>query len=449
VRREVRALVRLAAPVAATQLAYMLLGAVDTAMLGYYRPDSTDEMNAAMLGNVWMMSVQMFAMGVLFGIDPIVSQAHGRRDGARAGLALQQGLVLCLPIGIATAIVFLFAERGLRLLGQDPELSRMAQSYVLVNLPGLLPFLGFVVLRSYLQGRGIVKQAMWLALGVNVLNALANWVLIYGNLGAPSLGLEGSGIASSLSRIALFVGMATWIVRGKLHTGAWHGWTKRALERPGLSEVLFLGVPIGLQFSLEIWAFQVIAVWAGQIGKTQLAAHNVTMTLASLTFMIPLGIAIGATTRVGNLIGAGKNAAAQRASWVALGMGAAVMFTFALTFLVLRGSLPFLFTPEEDAVSLAAAILPIAAAFQVSDGTQVVGGGILRGMGRTRPAAVFNLVAYYLLALPTAYLLAFDAGLGLRGLWWGLFLGLTAVAGSVLVYVRVRGPATAIALERR
>jgi len=437
-RKEVRSLTRLAAPVVVTQIGYMLTGFVDTAMLGHY---STTDMSAAGLGNLWMMVFQVFAMGVLFGIDPIVSQAHGAKRGERAGLALQQGLVLTIPVGLLTALSWLFTERGLILIGQDPGLAPLAERYALLNLPGLLPFFVFIVLRSYLQGREIVRPAMWLMLAANVFNFFANWVLVFGELGVPELGLAGSAIATSLSRTLMCIALALWIVKGKLHVGAWSGWTRRAFERKGLRAVLGLGLPTGFQMSFEIWAFLIIATWAGWLGDLPLATHIVVIQLASLTYMVPLGISIGATTRMGNLIGADEPQAAQRSAWAAFAMGAAVMLTIGASFWIFRDSLPRLISNDPAVLAAATALIPIAAAFQLSDGTQCVGSGILRGMGRTRPAAFFNLFAYYVLALPVAWFLAFRAELGVHGLWWGLFAGLTTAALLLLAYVKTRGPA--------
>jgi MATE family multidrug resistance protein len=196
-----------------------------------------------------------------------------------------------------------------------------------------------------------------------------------------------------------------------------------------------------MQVSLEMWAFSGAALIAGRLGAVSLAAHTIALNLAALAFMLPLGIAQGAATRVGNLIGAREPDAAQRAAWVSIGMGAGVMTLSASLFVVFRTGLPRLYTPDADVILACAAILPIAAAFQIFDGTQAVGCGILRGMGRTRPAMVFNLVSYWVLGLPIGAWLALFQGWGLAGIWWGLALGLGLVATSLVLWVRVRGPA--------
>ena len=194
--------------------------------------------------------------------------------------------------------------------------------------------------------------------------------------------------------------------------------------------------------SLEMWAFQAATLIAGRLGEAELAAHTVVLNVASVTFMVPLGVGMAATTRVGNLLGAGRPDGAQRAAWVALATGAGVMTGSAVLFVVLRHAIPVLYTTDVDVRVLAASIFPVAAAFQLFDGVQVVGSGVLRGMGSTRPAALFNLIGYYVLALPLAAWLTFTLDLGLRGIWWGLAIGLATVAVLLSAWIHRRGPTT-------
>jgi MATE family multidrug resistance protein len=205
--------------------------------------------------------------------------------------------------------------------------------------------------------------------------------------------------------------------------------------------IFAIGFPVAIHFSLEIWAFSGASLLAGWLGATPVAAHTIALNLASLSFMLPLGIAQGAVTRVGNLLGAGRSQDAERAAWVAIALGATVMGACGAGFLLGRQALPHLYTVDPTVLALAASILPIAAAFQVFDGTQVVCCGVLRGMGRTRPAAWFNLLGYWALGLPIGAWLAFRAGWGLHGIWWGLCFGLAVVAVSLVLFLRARGPA--------
>ena len=443
-RTEIRRLAALSLPVAATQLSTMLMGFVDTVMVGRV---SVDAIAAASLANVWIFGTVMFANGVIFGIDPVVAQAHGAGQGDRAGLALQRGVVLSLLLSLPLAGLWLGTERFLLLAGQEPHLAAAAGRYAVVQIPGIPFFLSYSALRQYLQGRELVRPALWVILFANVWNAAANWVLIFGNLGAPALGLMGAGIATTLTRVVSFAGLLLWVRAFALHRGAWMPWSRAALDPRGLAAVVAIGLPVAVQVSLEIWAFSGAAILAGWLGAVPLAAHTIALNMAALAFMVPLGISQGAMTRVGNLIGAVRHQDAQRSAWVALAMGGGVMSFSAAAFLLLRHVLPTIYTSDPPVIALCAAVLPVAAAFQIFDGAQVVGCGVLRGMGRTRPAAVFNLIGYWILGLPAGGWLAFRADLGLAGIWWGLAFGLGVVSALLVHQLARRGPAT-LALPR-
>jgi len=275
----------------------------------------------------------------------------------------------------------------------------------------------------------------------NGVNAFANWVLIFGKFGFPALGVVGAGVATTLTGFFQLALLAGWIRYGNLYRDAWTGWSRRAWAPGRLAEVVRFGLPVGIQISLEMWAFMAATLLAGRLGAVELAAHTIVINIASVSFMVPLGISFGAVTRVGNLIGARRSREAQRAAWVALAMGGGVMLLFAVLFILGRHRLPSLYAVDPAVLSLAAVLLPVAAAFQLFDGIQVVGSGILRGMGKTRPVAVFNLAGYYVLALPLAIWLAFPMKRGVPGIWWGLCLGLGTVAVLVVAYIAARGPA--------
>ncbi len=436
---EARRLIAIATPVIATQVGTMMLGVIDALMVGRVNRES---LAAAALGNVWVIGVLIVSMGIVFGIDPLVSQAHGAGDGGRVGLAAQQGIAVALLISIPTALALLLTKTALVALGQDPLIAAQAHNYAIVQIPAVPAFLVFTALRQYLQGRAIVTPAMWIVLISNLVNVAFNWVLIFGHLGSPALGLVGSGIATSVTRIFLVAALAGWILLFRLHEGAWIPWSTEVLRPARLLEVLRYGTPVAAQIGFEVWAFQFAALLAGRFGAAALASHTIVLNLASLSFMFPLGISIAAATRVGNLIGAKDPNGAQRAAWVAMGLAGMMMAVFAITFVAFRQDLPALYVPGDTVViELAALLLPIAATFQLFDGLQVVANGVLRGMGRTKPTVIFNLVAFYLLGLPLAWILSIRAGMGVRGIWWGLCLGLAAVAMMLVAWIAVRGPA--------
>lgn len=445
---ELRRLLVLAAPLALTQLGNSMLGVVDMLMLGRVSRAAID---AAALGNLWLYAVLVVGTGVILGVDPFIAQAHGAGDGRAVGLALQRGLVLAALVSVPAVVLWTVAGPGLVLLGQAPHLAAEAHDYILAQLPGAPAFLVFVALRSYLQGRGITAPALVVVLAANVVNAALNYVLIFGALGLPALGTVGAGIATGVVRVFMAAGLAWIVIRRGLHRGAWLPWSRAVLDRRALGEIAAVGLGIGLQLGLEVWAFQAAMLLAGWLGEAPLAAYTIVLHIASVAFMIPLGVAMAAVTRVGNAIGSGLPLEAERAAWTALALGAGVMIASAVAFLALRDALPALFDADPEVHALAAATLPIAAAFQLFDGIQVVGFGILRAMGRTQRAALVNFAGYYAVALPLAYWLAFPRGMGVAGLWWGLTVGLALVAAALLAWIAARGPASVARLtsERR
>lgn len=435
---EVRRLSRLAAPLVTAQIAAMTLWVVDVIMLGRVGVEALD---AAALGRLWLMGTAVVVMGLLLGLDPLAAQAYGAGDRRALVLAGQRGLVTVVLLAPLWLGLTLATGPALRLLGQDPALVAEGHRYVLAQLPGLPGFFGYVVLRHWLQAQGRMKPVMWATISANLVNVLANWVLIFGHLGFPALGAVGAGIASALAFAYLFAFVAL-AAHALGPESPWRGWRRESLEVRAVGRLLALGAPVGAHMGLDYWAFCISTLWAGWLGPDQLAAHTIVFSIVALTFMAPLGISFAAVTRVGNLIGARDHPGAQRAAWVALGMAAGVMAVTGAALVAGRGLLPRLFTGDVAVVALCAAILPAAGAFQVADGVQATGAAVLRGMGRTVPAALFMLLGHYAVALPLAWFLAFRTGAGLAGIWWGLAAGLTTVALLLVLWIRRRGPAS-------
>jgi len=438
VATEARKLTSLALPVMAAQFGGMLLGTVDTMMVGHF---SGDALAAAAIANAWIYGLILAGQGLIHGIDPLVTQFHGAGAGARVGLVLQRGLMTALIVGLPLAALLGATEDFLLWVGQDPALARSAHEYAWVQAPSLPVFLMFMAMRQYLNGREIVRPGMWVMLFANVFNAIANWALIFGHLGLPELGLYGAGIATALTRGVTLFAIVGLVWGFALHEGAWQPWSRAAFEPRALGRIIRFGFPVAVQMSLEVWAFSAATLLSGRLGAAQAGAHTVVMNMAALAFMLPLGVSQGAVTRVGNLLGARQPDAAQRACWVAIAMAGSVMTISALLFAVFRWQLPALYSSDAELIALAASILPIAATFQIFDGIQVAGCGVLRGMGRTAPAAWLNLFGYWVLGLPLGAWLGLSRGWGLAGIWWGLCAGLALVAVGLLVWLRFRGPA--------
>jgi MATE family multidrug resistance protein len=430
---EIRTLARLSWPATVTQIGIMLTGVVDTLMLARV---SVDALAASALGSMWQWGVLSIGVGAVLGIDPLISQAHGRGDGPGTALALQRGLVVAALASIPVCAAMLLTGAGLRMLGQPPQIATLAQSYSLLKLPTVPCFLVFTALRQFLQGRGMLAAGTWAIYVASVLNAVLGYALIFGRLGLPALGLRGAAIADTLTSFAQVVGLWTLVRVLRLDHAAKRAWDREAFSRGGILQTLRYGVPVGLQMSLEAWAFTLAAFMAGWISVQAIGSHQIVLNMAALSYMLPLGVSMGTATRVGNLIGEGDAEGMRRAVRSALSLGAGMMIFAASAFTFLRHELPRLYTDDPALLALAAQILPIAGAFQLADGTQGVAAGVLRGMGRPQIAALINLLGYYAVALPLAYALGFRTQLGLVGVWIALAVGLLAVACAMLFWIR-------------
>jgi MATE family multidrug resistance protein len=443
-RVELATMTRLTAPVALSQLGMMTMGAVETLIVGHL---GATELAASALGNVWEWTWLCLGLGLVMGIDPLISQAHGRGDGPGTALALQRGIVLGLIVSVPICLGLAFTEEGLSLLGQDPSVAALAGRYNLYKLPTAPCFLVYSALRQYLHGRTLMVPVTVVMWSGNVVHALLCWVLVFGELGAPALGLVGAAVAESATLFLLVVGLGTAIRALGLHRGAWRSWRRDSFAWYGIVQTVRLGVPIGMQIAFEAWAFSTATFMAGWLGHDAVGSHQVVLNLAALAFTIPLGVSQGAATRVGNLVGAGDAEGLRTAVTAASILGVAVMVPPALLFTLFNHELPALYSSDPNVIQKASQILPIAAAFQLCDGSQVVAGGVLRGMGRPDAGAVLSLIGYYAAALPLAYVAAFIWGQGLVGIWAGLALGLTLVAMALMILVRRASRQPLIALQ--
>jgi len=434
-RSDIEAMVRLAIPVVVVQVGMMLFGVVDTMVVGRL---SSQALASVALGHVAVITISSFGIGVLLGIDPLLNQALGARDRNAFRRSVQRGFILSAALMIPSTLFLLPIGAVLALLGQPPETVPLAAAYSHISIPGLLPFYGWVVLRLAMQAMGRLKPIIATVVAVNLFNLVADWALVFGAGPIPQLGPIGSAWASTIARTLLFVILLT-VDRKDL-------WPLLRFERESfrwrpLVRTARLGVPIGFNLQLEIVAFSVIALLMGGLGTTPMAAHQVAINIASLTFMVPLGVSQATAVRVGNAIGSGNAGGARRAASSGLILGAGFMVLTALLFIGLPVWLARAYTSVKEVVALAATLIPIAGFFQVFDGLQVVAAGVLRGAGDTRVPLVANILGFWLVGLPTSLVLGFRLGFGPQGLWWGLVAGLVSVAAFLLLRVafKLRG----------
>lgn len=439
-RREVGPLLRLAVPSVIAQLGQVMLGVVDAAVASRI---SVHALDAVTLGSVWMLGTMMPLAGIVMGLGALVSQGHGAGLKEEVGLALQRALLLAAALSLVVGVCWLNTERGLLWLGQDPALAHMAGSYVRAQVFSAPCYLIYSALTTYLSSRGIVRIGIVTMLVANVFNAVAAYSLAFGELGFPALGIEGAALATGLTELLLPCITGLLIVSLKLHEGGWTPWSARVFERAAVLRQLKLGLPTGVTLALELWAFQLGTILAGRIDPVALGAHAIALNIASTSFMVPLGFATGTCTHVGQLIGAGEHERAQNAAHTALRLLALYAVVAGSLFVVAREFLPGLYSRDPNVVRAVASVLPIAGAFQLFDGLQAAGSGIMRGMGRPQVTAVLNLVGYFAIGIPLAAYLGLHTKLGLCGIWIGYAAGLGFVAVGLVGAVLFRGPRTA------
>lgn len=415
----------LAAPVVLAEIGWVSMGLVDTIIVGPLGPAA---IGAVGIGSILFQALAIFGMGLLLGLDTLVAHAYGagHMDECRRWLA--HGIWLSLLVAPMLTLLALAGISLLPLWGFSVEVLPLLQPYLRVTTWSLLPLLLYAAFRRYLQATGSVRPVTVALVSANGINALAAWALVYGHLGASPLGTTGSALATLCSRIymALFLVLAAvWQGRRQGRSLPLARWLP---NRRSLVRLLRLGGPAAGQVTMELGVFAAASALAGRLDPVSLASHQVTLNLASLTFMVPLGIASAGAVRVGHAVGRRDARGAWLSGWTALLLGGSFMASAALAFLGVPHLLVGVFTSNAAIVALATRLLVVAAMFQLFDGLQGVSTGILRGLGDTRTPMLAALVGYWLLGLPVGYALCFWWGWGVIGLWVGLSSGLIAVA---------------------
>jgi MATE family multidrug resistance protein len=427
--RELGPTLELAGPVVLAELGWMAMGIVDTMIVGRL---GAEAIGAVSIGSSVFLTVAVFGMGLLLGLDTLISRAFGagEHDDCRRTVAqgVYIGLAVTLPL---TGLVFM-AGPWLDALGVNPLITGLATPYIRAIAWSLGPLLVFAAFRRYLQAIGRLAPIVFALVSANLINILANWVLVFGHLGVPAWGVEGSGWATALSRVymALVVLVAALLPRrgtaGALSLADWRpDWAR-------IQRLLALGGPAAVQLTLEVGVFATATTLVGRLDPASLAAHQIVLNVASVTFMIPLGLASAAAVLVGRALGRRDPVAAVRAGWTAIALGAGFMTLSGLTFLLFPRTILAAFSTDPTVVRTGLTLIGVAAGFQLFDGLQGVTTGVLRGAGDTRTPMLVNLLAHWAVGLPCGYALAFPGRLGALGLWIGLSIGLIA-AGLILI----------------
>ncbi|WP_173931643.1 MATE family efflux transporter [Chelativorans sp. Marseille-P2723] len=429
---EARATLALAWPMILTNLAQTAMTVTDVMMLGRLSPQA---MAAGTLGHNLYFLPMIFGLGLVGAASPLMASSLGRRVQSvrEVRRTARQALWLAVAVTLPIWAVLWHTEEVLLFMGQDPALSAAAASYMRALQWAMLPYLGYIVLRSFISALERPGWALVIAFSCVGFNALANWMLIFGNLGMPRLEVTGAGLATTVSSLLMFAGMTVVVVterqfrRYRIFGRFWRS------DWPRFRKLVRLGLPIAAILTFEVSVFNLAALLMGLIDTVSLAAHAIAVQIASVSFMVPMGLGQAVTVRVGRAFGARNAVAVTRAGWTAFIMGVSFMAFMALVMffaprLLIAGFIDLNDPQNQKVISLATTFLAFAAFFQIADGAQAVTSGMLRGLHDTTVPMIYGAIGYWGVGLPLGIVLAFHLGFGGSGIWIGLCAGLSVVA---------------------
>jgi MATE family multidrug resistance protein len=418
-------MLKLAAPVVMAELGWVSMSIVDTMMVGRL---SAEAIGAVSVGSSLFLAVAIFGVGLLLGLDTLVSQAFGANETDECVRWLEHGVYLCFFLTPLLSLVMIVPIGVLDDWGTEPKVLELTIPYLKTLTWSILPLLLYATFRRYLQAQSRVQSVMFALVSANIVNAVANWLLVFGNLGFPALGVEGAGWATFISRVYMAATLLACILFRKGHLTETIQQVSFRLEPGRISRLLRLGFPAAMQVTLEVGVFAMATALASRLDSVSLAAHQISLSAASFTFMVPLGVSAAGAVSVGQALGRKRPDQAEAAGWTALATGVIFMSFATFAFLVTPKPIIRIFTTELGLLETATALLAIAAVFQVFDSLQVISTGLLRGMGDTKTPMMTSLLCHWFLGLPIGYYLCFMLDWGVQGLWIGLSLGLILVA---------------------
>lgn len=432
-RAEMRPMIRLALPLVLAELGWMVMAIVDTMMVGRL-PDSATAIGAVSISSHLFHVIAFFGVGLLIGLDTLVSQAFGAGDREDCHRSLLNGIYLSMVMTPLLTIPLLFFGTFLKFFHVDPAVAALSLPYMKALTVGLFPLMLYFSVRRAMQAMNLVRPVAFALITANGVNLLGNWILIYGKWGAPALGVAGSGWSTAIARLymaAVLIAYLLWYDR-KHRTDLLK--TPVDVDLPRIRRLLALGLPAALQITVEIGVFALATTLIGRLGAVALASHQITLNTASLTYMVPLGISSAAAVRVGQAIGRKDIPGAANAGTAAIFIGAAFMSLASVVLLVFPRWIARMYTPQEKIIESTVTLLAVCAAFQLFDGIQAVATGALRGTGDTRTPMLCHFTMYWLIGLPLGAWLCFRHGWGVTGLWIGLSLSLILI-GCILLLI--------------
>ncbi len=425
----------LAGPVVISQLGHTLVQTADTMIIGHFAGKIS--LAAVSLTHSVFMIVLVIGLGIAYGLTPLIAQANGKSDKNECARLLSNSFWLNTISGIILfCLVYFGSMIAMEHADQDPLVVAEAKPYLLLLSLSILPLMVFNTFKQFAEGLGFTKQAMQITIWGNVLNVVLAIILVKGMFGFEPMGIRGVGIATLIDRIMMMFAMMFYVLKSKHFKSYLEGFKIFSIQWERLKNILRIGAPVAMQYVFEIGAFAGASLIAGKIGALEQASHQVAITLAAMTYMMASGIAAAATIKVGNTYGNGKFHRLQKFAKVSYHLVLVFMIFTALIFAIFNKQLPLLISQDQEVIVLAAQLLVIAGLFQLFDGTQVVGLGVLRGMGDVNIPTFITFFAYWVIGLPVGYFLGINLGMSVQGVWYGLTLGL--LTSSILLYWRYK-----------
>ncbi|WP_316800350.1 MATE family efflux transporter [Pedobacter frigidisoli] len=423
----------LALPIVGSQVGHTLVHMADSVIVGHFT--DTTQLAAVSLVNSIFILIMVIGLGISYGLTPLIAQEHGRQNDDECGRLLSNSLIINVFVGI---ILYLLVHFGVLLvidhLGQTPAVVTYAKPYLGLLSVSIIPLLVFQTFKQFAEGLGFTKQAMFVSIWGNAINIILGIVFVKGMFGIKPMGVSGVGLSTLIDRLLMATVMAVYVLRSKHFKKYLISFKITFIDKLRAMQIIKIGAPVAMQYSFEISAFSGAAVLIGTIGAVEQAAHQIAISLAAMTYMIASGVASAATIKTGNNFGKKNFADLRKSAIASYHVILVFMSCTAVIFVLAHLYLPFIYTEDLSVVKIAAQLLIIAGFFQLFDGTQVVGLGVLRGIGDVNVPTMITFLAYWVVGIPVGYLLGLKFGLGVNGIWYGLTLGL--LTASVLLFLR-------------
>lgn len=420
-------------PIVVSQLGHTLVHLADSVIVGHFA--GTIQLAAVSLVNSVFMLILVLGLGISYGLTPLIAQENGRKNYDECGKLLSNSLIINIIVALVLyAIVHWGTLLAIDHIGQSPEVVAYAKPYLGYLAISILPLMIFQTFKQFAEGLGFTRQAMFVSIWGNLLNIILGIIFVKGMFGIEPMGVKGVGLSTLIDRTLMAIAMSVYVLRSKYFREYTRSFRLGLIDKVRSIKIAKIGTPVALQYSFEISAFSGAAILIGTIGAVEQAAHQVAINLASVTYMMASGIASAATIKTGNNFGKKHFSDLRKSAIASYHVILVFMSITALMFILASNYLPYIYTEDKAVISIAAQLLIIAGFFQLFDGTQVVGLGVLRGVGDVNIPTIITFIAYWVIGIPLGYLLGIKLGFGVNGIWYGLTFGL--LTASTLLFFR-------------